>query len=314
MRRTSARLLRLLALLQTRQEWSGTELADRLQVSTRTVRRDIDRLRELDYPVHAAMGAAGGYRLGPGTKLPPLLLEDDEAVAVAVGLRAAAAWPITGVAETCVRALAKLEQVLPSRLRHQVSAISAATDTMPTLAPAVEPATLTAIAAAVRDRHRLRFDYGTGVREVEPYRLITGGRRWYLFAWDGARADWRTFRVDKLTLRHPRGPRFTPRPLPADDLAAYLAATMTTSRHRYQAVLTMYGSAAQLADEVPPTLGSIEPIDERTCTLRIGSDDLDHLAVWVTTFGFDFDVHHPPELLDRLRVLSARLERATRRP
>jgi predicted DNA-binding transcriptional regulator YafY len=308
---TSARLLRLLTLLQSRRDWSGAGLADRLGVSPRTVRRDVDKLRFLGYPIEAIGGVGGGYRLAAGTAMPPLLLDDEEAVAVAVGLRTAAAGAVTGIAETSVRALAKLDQVLPSRLRHQVNTLGAAMVTMPVLGHTVDPSTLTAIAAAVRDRERLRFDYGpAAVRDVEPYRLVHSGRRWYLFGWDTHRSDWRTFRVDRLALRVPNGPRFDPRPLPADDVATHVALGVTTHRYRYQAVLTMHGGAREVADEVPPTIGVVEPIDEHTCTLRIGSDSLDQLAVWTAAFGFEFEIREPPELIEHIRTLTARLSRA----
>ncbi len=253
--------------------------------------------------------------MAAGTSLPPLLLDDEEAVAVVVGLRTAAAGAITGIAETSLRALVKLDQVLPSRLRHQVSTLSSAVVATPVRGRTVEPATLTAIASAVREHHRLRFDYrahsGSQTRrDVEPYRVVHSGRRWYLFAWDIDRSDWRTFRIDRVSLRVPTGPRFTPRPLPTEDLAEYLAAELTANRQRYQAVLTMHGSATAVADQVPPSLGVVEPIDEHTCTLRIGSDSLDHLAVWVAAFGFEFDIHEPPELVEHLRTLTARLHRA----
>lgn len=213
---TSARLLRLLSLLQAHREWSGAELAGRLDVTPRTVRRDIDRLRELGYPVHSAPGTAGGYRLGAGAELPPLLLEDEEAVAVAVGLRTAAAGGVEGIEEASVRALAKLEQVLPHRLQRQVGALNAFT--VPLLGsggPRVDPNLLTELAHACRDCRRLRFDYtshdGTvSRRTVEPHRLVFARRRWYLVAWDAGRADWRTYRADRLTPTPPHGPRFTP--------------------------------------------------------------------------------------------------------
>ncbi|WP_101788250.1 helix-turn-helix transcriptional regulator [Nonomuraea indica] len=312
---TSARLLRLLGLLQAHRYWSGPELAERLAVSPRTVRRDVDKLRLLGYPIEATGGVGGGYQLGAGASLPPLLLDDEEAVAVAVGLRTAAGGAVTGIAETSVRALAKLDQMLPSRLRHQVTALSSAMVAVPMGGTTVDATTLTSIAAAVRDRERLRFGYVThdgsaGERDAEPYRLVSRGRRWYLLGWDTGRSDWRTYRVDRMSLRVPNGPRFTPRPLPADDLVHYLTVATTTSPHRYQAVLTMHGSAREVADEVPPTLGAIESIDDRTCLLRIGSDSLDHLAVWVAAFGFEFEVHEPPELVEHLRTLTARLHRA----
>ncbi|MFE1263016.1 YafY family protein [Streptomyces albogriseolus] len=312
---TSARLLRLLGLLQTRRDWSGRELSHRLEVSARTVRRDVDKLRTLGYPIEAVGGVGGGYRLGAGAALPPLLLDDEEAVAVAVALRTAASGAVTGITETSVRALAKLDQVLPSRLRHRVNTLDAALVTVPAPGPTVAPSTLGTIASAVRDHHRLRFGYVSHdgertVRDVEPYRLVHEARRWYLFAWDTGRSDWRRFRVDRLELRVPAGPRFGPRPLPAEDLVAYLSAGRTTGRHRYRAVLTMRGSATEVAGEVPTTLGTVEPVDHTSCLLRIGSDSLDHLAVWVATFGFDFVVHEPAELVERLKVLGGRLWRA----
>src|SRR3954466_9885333 len=213
---TSARLLRLLSLLQARRDWTGTELATRLGVTTRTVRNDIGRLRALGYPVDARPGVAGGYRLGTGGALPPLLLDDDEAVAVVVGLRTAASGSITGIEESSVRALAKLQQVLPSRLRHRAGAFQAYALAAPSDGPRVDPDVLTVIAGACRDHERLRFDYqthggATSQRSVEPYRLVNDRRRWYLVAWDLGRDDWRTFRIDRMKLRTPTGPRFTSR-------------------------------------------------------------------------------------------------------
>jgi predicted DNA-binding transcriptional regulator YafY len=207
MLQTSARLLRLLSLLQARAEWSGAELAEELGVTTRTVRNDVQRLRDLGYPVQASPGVGGGYRLGAGAALPPLLLDDEEAVAVAVGLRTAAGASVTDIQETSIRALAKLEQVLPSRLRHRVHALQAATVEIPAPGPTVDAAVLTAVAAACRDDQRLRFDYrdhdgSASVRTVEPHRLVHDRGRWYLVAWDRDRADWRTFRADRI---QPRG-------------------------------------------------------------------------------------------------------------
>ncbi|MBO4275626.1 helix-turn-helix transcriptional regulator, partial [Microbispora triticiradicis] len=213
---TSARLLRLLSLLQARRDWPGATLADQLGVSERTVRRDVDRLRELGYPVESTRGTDGGYRLVAGTAMPPLLLDDDEAVAAAIGLRAAAG--VAGVEEAAERAAAKLEQVLPSRLRRRVGALQTHSEPVPPdrPGPAIDPAVLGVLAAACRDRERLRFDYrahdgSSGVRIVEPYRLVSWGRRWYLVAWDTGRDDWRTFRVDRIAPRTPTGPRFPPR-------------------------------------------------------------------------------------------------------
>ncbi|WP_087096726.1 YafY family protein, partial [Nocardiopsis sp. JB363] len=211
MKSTSARLLRLLSLLQTRKDWPGNDLAQRLEVSPRTVRRDVDRLRELGYPIHAAMGTGGGYQLGAGASLPPLLLDDDEAVAVTVGLRTAAQGGLSGIEETSVRALAKLLQVLPSRLRRRVDALGAFTVPMPSEGPTVDADVLALVAATCRDSERLRFDYEShqgalSRRNVEPHRLVSHGRRWYLVAWDITRENWRTFRVDRMRPLTPTGP------------------------------------------------------------------------------------------------------------
>jgi predicted DNA-binding transcriptional regulator YafY len=310
---TSARLLKLLSLLQNRRDWSGAELAERLGVTPRTVRRDVDRLRGLGYPVHAAAGVAG-YRLGAGAALPPLLLDDEEAVAVAVGLRTAAGGSVAGIEETSVRALAKLEQVLPSRLRHRINALQSVTVPLMPGGVTVDPATLTAIAAACRDGHRLRFDYrqadgAESVRDVEPYRLVHTGRRWYLVAWDTGRQDWRTFRVDRLAPRTPTGPRFTPRPLPSD-AAAYVSQNVASAPYRYQARILMHAPIDVVAEEASPTAGRLEPVDERSCILNTGSNSLDQIALYVALKGIDFEVLEPPELVEHVRTLAARLTRA----
>ncbi|SHN75349.1 helix-turn-helix transcriptional regulator [Cryptosporangium aurantiacum] len=317
---TSARLLRLLGLLQTHREWTGTALAGELAVTARTVRRDVEKLRALGYPIDAVGGVGGGYRLAAGAALPPLLLDDDEAVAVAVGLRGAASGAaVTGIAESSVRALAKLDQVLPSRLRYRVATLSDAVVSLPGRGPSVDATTLVTIATAIRDTTRLRFDYTSGtaeatIREVEPYRLVNAGRRWYLLSWDVARTDWRTFRVDRLRVRTPGGPRFAPRPLPTDDLAAYLDDALARAPYRYEAVLVLHGTPDAVRAEVPAWLGVVEERSSDSCTVRIGSDDLDQLAVWVSTFGFDFEVLEPAELRTHLRALAARMHRAARRP
>ncbi|OXM61614.1 helix-turn-helix transcriptional regulator [Amycolatopsis vastitatis] len=314
---TSARLLRLLSLLQTRRDWSGAELAERLEITPRTVRRDVERLRALGYPVLATAGTAG-YRLGAGADLPPLLLDDDEAVAVAMGLRTAAGGSITGIEETSVRALAKLEQVLPSRLRHRVNALQSAVVPLANTGPTADPDTLTAIAAACRDALRLRFDYrshdGTAsVRTTEPHRLVHTGRRWYLIGWDVDRGDWRTYRVDRLEPRTPTGPRFTPRTPPDPDLGGYTSRAISTSAYRYQARITLHVSAETAAERIAPTTGALEPVDEHRCTLRAGSDSLDELAIYVAGKGFDFEVHEPPELVEHVKTLAARFTRAAAR-
>lgn len=315
---TSARLLRLLSLLQSARGWTGSELAERLDVSTRTVRNDVDRLRNLGYPVHATRGAAGGYRLGAGAALPPLLLDDEEAVAVTVGLRTAAGGSIAGVEETSLRALAKLEQVLPTRLRRRVNALQTYTVPVPrdTPGPTVDANVLTVLAAACRDHEGLRFDYrdhqgAATLRKADPHRLVNWGRRWYLVAWDTDRGDWRTFRVDRIGLRTPNRPRFAPRELPEDDVAAYVSRRVSAAAWRYQARVRVHAPAAVIADRISPAVGTVEAVDEHTCVLVTGADSIDTLAVYLGMLGTDFTVTEPPELVAHVRALSERYARAT---
>ena len=317
MAETSARLLRLLSLLQMPRDWSGTDLAARLAVTTRTVRNDVERLRDLGYPVLASRGAGGGYRLGAGAAMPPLLLDDEEAVAVAVGLRTAVGGAIAGIEETSLRALAKLEQVLPSRLRHRVAALQTYTVAVPPTrrGPTVDASALSSLAAACRDRERLRFDYrthdgATTHREVEPYRLVNWGRRWYLVAWDVARSDWRTFRVDRMELKIPTGPRFAARPLPAEDIAQYVAGRVSAAAWRHHARITVFAAAAEVIERINPSVGVVEPLDEHSCVLSTGADSVMTIAVFVGMLGLDFRVDDPPELADQVRELGERYLRA----
>ncbi|MEU8330355.1 YafY family protein [Micromonospora sp. NPDC048839] len=312
---TSVRLLRLLTLLQVRREWSGPELAERLAVSTRTVRTDVERLRVLGYQIESHPGVAGGYRLGAGSALPPLLLDDDEAVAVAVGLRAAAGGSVTGIEETSLRALAKLEQSLPSRLRHRVDALRAATVSAAGGGPTVDADTLTAVSTAVHRAERLRFDYaghdGTAtVRDVEPYRLVYTGRRWYLLGWDTDRADWRTFRADRIRPRVPTGPRFTPREPPGGDAVAHVLRGVGSTAWPHPARVRLHASADQVAQRIPTTAGLLEAIDEQTCLLHTGGESLSNLAAFLSTIEVDFDVLDPPELRAVVRAVAARFGRA----
>ena len=312
---TSGRLLKLLSLLQTRRDWPGSELASRLDVSPRTIRRDIERLRDLGYPVDASTGPAGGYRLEAGTAMPPLLLDDDEAVAIAVGLRTAAGASVTGIEETAIRALVKLEQVLPSHLRRRVNALGAATVTLPASGPTVDPEALTAIAGACRDRERLRFAYSArdktaSTRVVEPHSLVNLGRRWYLVAFDCDRDDWRTFRVDRIERPAPAGARFEARTVPGADAAAYVASNLSGAPSRHQARVTLHAPAAELIERWPHMRRGLEPVDERSSEYRTSDDSLDWLAMRIGMLGVDFDVHEPPELITRIAELAARLHRA----
>ena len=316
MSETSSRLLELLSLLQGRRDWPGNELADRLEVSGRTIRRDIDRLRRLGYPVESLTGPAGGYRLAAGTAMPPLLLDDDEAIAIAVGLRTAARASVTGIEETAVRALVKLEQVLPAHLRRRVSALGSATVALPASGPTVDPQALLIIAAACRDSECVRFRYKRrdgeeSRRETEPHSLVNLGRRWYLVAWDRGRDDWRSFRVDRLTKPASTGVRFTPRKLPAKDAAAFVEQSITSRPNRYEARVTLALPADEMKRRLPAWWGgSIEPIDASSCEYRAGDDDLHWLAMRIAMLGVDCEVHEPPELIDELRTVADRLGRA----
>jgi predicted DNA-binding transcriptional regulator YafY len=317
MSQTSSRLLELLSLLQGRRDWPGNELADRLEVSGRTIRRDIDRLRGLGYPVDSLTGPAGGYSLRAGTAMPPLLLDDEEAMAIAIGLRTATRASVTGIEEPAVRALVKLEQVLPAHLRRRLGALSAATFTLPVDGPTVDPQYLTAIAAARRDYECVRFSYrsrdGTDSRrEVEPHALVNRGRRWYLVAWDRRREDWRTFRIDRLVKPAPTGVRFTPRKLPAKDAAAFVQQHITGRPNRFDARVTLLASAEEMKTKVPAYWGPFAPIDEHTCEYTTGDDNLGWLALRIAMLGVDFEVHEPPELIEHLRALADRLSRAAR--
>ena len=312
---TSARLLRLLSLLQARRDWTGTELAARLGVTTRTIRHDVDRLRGLGYPVNARPGVAGGYRLGAGGALPPLLLDDEEAVAVVIGLRTAASGSVAGIEETSVRALAKLQQVLPSRLRHRVSAFQAYALPVPSRGPVVDPDVLTLIASACRDHEQLRFDYrahsgAASRRSVEPYRLVHDRQRWYLVAWDTDRDALRTFRVDRISPRLPAGPRFTPRALPSDqEIAAQVARGAGEATWRYRARVIVHAPAAHVRDRLPIPV-EVESLGDDRCAFEPGSDYPEMLALYLGLLDADFTIVDSPELVDALRKLTRRYQRA----
>ena len=308
---TSARLLRLLSLFQGRRYWSGAELAERLEVTARTLRRDVDKLRSLGYPVHSSAGVEGGYQMGAGTEMPPLLLDDEEAVAVALGLRSAAAGAVTGAEEASMRALAKIEQILPPRLARRVAAMQSSIVTTRRTREAVESRTLSIIAGACRDREALEFryrDHGGALssRNVEPYRLVHTGFRWYLVAWDTKRRDWRTFRVDRIEKRVATGARFAPRDPPARDLAAYVARGIwiaPPSRARVKLRI----SAGEVAARWPASSAMVEAIDRKSCWFEMGASTYEALASYLVLFGVDFEVGEPPELVAELRRLRDRI-------
>ncbi len=310
---TTARVLRLLDLLQSRPVWSGTELAERLGVTTRSIRRDVERLRDLGYPVNAEPGAGGGYQLGAGRRLPPLLLDDDEAVAVAVCLRLAAGGTVEGLGEAAVRTLAKLDQVLPSRLRGQVEAIHEATVTLDSSTPTVDSRTLLGLAKAIRETEQVRFAYegprGAGERRVEPYRLVATGRRWYLLAFDLDRDDWRIFRLDRMAGVESRGWRFRPREAP--DAADYVGRAIARSGYDVVGRVRIAAARSAVAQAIPPSVGTITADGRHRCVLEVGGNDLESMAVHLARLPWDFQVLDPPELGDALRRLADRLRRAS---
>ena len=310
---TSARLLRLASLLQARPWWPGPDLADRLEITTRTLRRDIDRLRQLGYPIEATPGPAGGYRLGPGADLPPLLLDDDEAVAIAVCLRSGAAGSVEGLEEAAVAALAKVEQTLPARLRPRVNALAAVTVNLRGPDPAIESGALVAIAQACRSQERLRFRYtdrdGTPTeRRTEPYRLVRAGPRWYLVARDLDRDDWRTFRVDRITEPEPTGHRFQFEDPP--DVTELVSRATSVAPYRHQAAVVLDAPLHAVRDRVPATVAVLEDRGDGTTLMTTGSDDLDAIALHLAHLRMEFTVLEPPELLDHVRAIADRLARA----
>jgi predicted DNA-binding transcriptional regulator YafY len=314
---TSTRLLVLLSLLQSRRDWRGADLAERLGVTTRTVRNDVERLRGMGYAIDAVPGPAGGYRLGTGgAAMPPLLLDDDEAVAVAVGLRSAATLGVAGVEEASVGALVKLEHILPSRLRHRVASLHAATEAVLTPGPTVDAGVLTAVAGAIRGNERLRFDYRNHDdvetrRDVEPHRMVAWRGRWYLVAWDVGRDDWRTFRVDRLRPLVGGGPRFVPRSLADDDAATFVQRGAGRAVWRYRARIRLATPADEAAARLPPAI-AVTPDGPGHCVVEVGSDTPHQLALWVGMLDVDFVVLDPPELAEAFARLARRYAAAAR--
>jgi predicted DNA-binding transcriptional regulator YafY len=322
---TSARLLALLSLLQMRREWSGAELSSRLEVDVRTVRRDVEKLRSLGYPIESARGVAGGYRLGAGAELPPLLLDDAEAVAVAVGLRTAASGSITGIEEASVRALAKLEQLLPDRLRRRVRALGDATSAFTFQTERIDADLLTDVAAACRDTMGVRFSYLTrdergGERHAEPAAVVYSGSRWYLLAWDLEREDWRTFRVDRIRGRLRPAARGRRRPVPGGDPAAYVQASLRRAGERPAGEdvppgrVRVAASAGRLRSRVPSRWATVEPDGPDGALITTRGPWRQDFLVWMATLGEPFEVLGPPGLAQAARALSERLAAAAPEP
>jgi predicted DNA-binding transcriptional regulator YafY len=313
----STRTLRLLSLLQARRHWPGAELARRLDVSVRTLRRDVDRLRELGYPVDAERGVDGGYHMAPGAAMPPLVLDDEEAVALAVGLLAAVQSPIAGSAEASARALGKVVNVLPRRLRRQVEALARSTDRSPWTPPAeVDATALTVLAQACRDGERVAFAYRAAgghrsERRAEPYRLVTLGTAWYLVAFDMTRQDWRTFRLDRIAEPAATGARFVPRSLPFEDAAAYVRGRIRQLPRHHEVEARLLAPAARVRDRIGRWATVEEAGAPGACTVRLGTDSLDWAAFALLAAGADVEVLGPPELRDHLRGWAERLRRAT---
>jgi predicted DNA-binding transcriptional regulator YafY len=308
-------MLRLLSLLQTHRYWPGNELADRLEVSPRTLRRDVDRLRELGYPVDANRGVAGGYQLQSGAAMPPLLLDDEEAVAIAVGLRTGAGGAVDGIEETSMRALTKVIQVMPPRLRRRVEALRSYT--VPAFwgggGPTVDALALTVIASSCRDDERLRFGYTAydgeeTRRHVEPHRLVSLGRRWYLVAWDVERHDWRTFRADRMVEPKPTGARFRQRDLPGGDAGAFVRDRLNTRPTQHIVIVDIQAPAAEVKNTVSHW-ATVEPIDETSCRMTMKTDSLDWPTMVLGGVGADFTIVQPAELRDYVRAMGELLTR-----
>lgn len=312
----TGRALQLLSLLQTHRLWSGAELAERLEVTERTVRRDVDRLRELGYPVDATSGTEGGYRLAIGTHVPPLVLDDDEAVAVAVGLRYAAGAAIAGMEESSLRALTKIEQLLPDRLRRRVSALHSSVTSMQwaTAEDVIDPEALSVLAVACRDREEVRFDYrrrdGENSRRlVEPHQLVTAGRRWYLVAWDQRRHDWRTFRLDRLRDARLAGRRFTPREIPGGDAASFVATSLGPMLRHHEATLAIDATFAELDNVLRWVDHTAVKVETASCLVTVRSEDLGRLAMTVARIALTAPVAviEPTDLADTIRQLATHL-------
>ncbi|GIH96922.1 helix-turn-helix transcriptional regulator [Planobispora siamensis] len=306
---TTERVLTLLGLLQQRRVWTGPELADRLGITPRTVRRDVERLRALGYPVHAGQGVGGGYRLGPGKDLPPLLLDDEEAIATAVSLLAGAGGAVAGAGDAALRALTKLDRVLPTRLRHEVRALSGSVESFGGGRTPVDPEALMTLARACRDEVEIGFGYPSGdevrQRRAEPHRLVASDRRWYLLAYDLDRDDWRNFRVDRMTGVSARTWRFRPRATP--DAAAYVQESVASRVYPHRARFLVHAPADTVRAQVPASAAVVRERGSGRCEVLSGAGSLDFVLMHVVLLGHDFEVLDPPELGGRCRVLAERL-------
>jgi predicted DNA-binding transcriptional regulator YafY len=315
---TTQRVLSLLSLLQSRPVWTGPELAERLDVTTRSIRRDVQRLRDLGYPVLAAQGVGGGYQLGAGRALPPLLLDDEEAVAIAVSLRlgtAATLRPGSGdMNEVALRTLAKLDQVLPARLRNQVRAVHASTASLERATDEIGLDQLLVLARACWATERVRFGYlasdgASTRRRVEPYRVVSAARHWYLMGYDLDREDWRTFRLDRMAELASTGSRFRPRPAP--DPVEYVRAAIAVGPYRFTARAVVHAPYAELVAQVPPAAATIERLDGSRCLLVAGGEDLELMAWHLARLPYQIEVLEPAELREAAGVLARRLTAIT---
>jgi predicted DNA-binding transcriptional regulator YafY len=312
---TSARLLRLLGLLQSQRFWSGAGLAERLEVTERTLRRDVARLRSLGYPVEATAGVAGGYQLGVGGSLPPLLLDDDEALAVALGLRSALTGSVAGIEDAAMRALSKLDPLLPPRLRRRVRALQSAVSAPSFAGPTVAADLLARVAGDCRDHHCLRFEYvdaqgRPSKRHVEPHGVVFMHPRWYLAAWDRVREDWRTFRIDRMAKPRTEAQRFVPRPLPDGDATRYVHRSVSSGGYDHHARVVLHAPLETLAARLPPQVGTLTQLGPDRCLFATASDCLHSLAVYIGLFGVDFEVQEPSALIEHLAALHQRIGRA----
>jgi len=312
--KTAGRLLALLSLLQQQRAWTGPEIARELGVTSRTIRNDVDRLRELGYPVLGSPGLAGGYRLRVGSELPPLLLDDDEAVAIAVGLRWAATGAIAGIEELSLRAINKLERFLPKRIQKRVATLARSIVTLPATEAVVDSQVLSQLGLACEQQQRVCFGYRDHLghessRECEPYRVVHDGRRWYLVAWDLARSGFRTFRADRIRPRVVLGLPFSPRALSEAALLATLKRGIAQATWHVRARVRVKLPAEALARRVPRAV-SVEPLDETHCIANVGADSFEMLGVYLGMLGSDFEVLEPEELKLALRVLGKRYLRA----